>query len=110
MTVQSNTHGPSTLDLTLATQITERPQKPGMMSVASVNELTFCSRLNVFSSRRCRHRRAACLFLTLLTSLFSRSAGDNSLSAIFAFLPGLFFDKGRNFEVDLSSNGTFLLK
>ena len=66
-----------------------------------VIKLTFCSRLYVFSSLRWRHLRAACLFLTRLTSRFSSSAGDNSLSANFALRPGLFFDKGRNFGIEV---------
>ena len=72
---------------------------PGMIGFGpwATVALTFCSRLNVFSSRRWRHRLAACLFRILRTSLFSRSAGNNSLSAILAFRPGQFFDSGRKF-------------
>ena len=79
------------------------------MPSISGEKLTFCSRLYVFSSLRWRHLRAACLFLTRLTSRFSSSAGDNSLSANFAFRPGLFFDKGRNFWMDVLSKCSFWL-
>ena len=78
------------------------------MPSISGEKLTFCSRLYVFSSLRWRHLRAACLFLTRLTSRFSSSAGDNSLSANFAFRPGLFFDKGRNLWIDVLSKCSLL--